>query len=150
VNKLLSDVRNKKETNHCVLGGLVLNFTQKSSHTSRYYYVLGRESKHVSLAVKFLSRFYRSGLLKNKNTSIRSSQGYSDVAAPGAGGSDPAVPEILTENILPVLDAVSHTNLNMCVSFPEKQVVNKPILCLKDRMDFYYLKYGSAAAEEAA
>ena len=28
---------------------------------------------------------------KNKNTSIRSSQGYSDVAAPGAGGSDPAV-----------------------------------------------------------
>ena len=27
---------------------------------------------------------------KNKNTSIRSSQGYSDVAAPGAGGSDPA------------------------------------------------------------
>ena len=27
---------------------------------------------------------------KNKNTSIRSSQGYSDVAAPGAGVSDPA------------------------------------------------------------
>ena len=25
----------------------------------------------------------------NKNTSIRSAQGYSDVAAPGAGGSDP-------------------------------------------------------------
>ena len=28
---------------------------------------------------------------KNKNNSIRSSQEYSDVAAPGAGGSDPAV-----------------------------------------------------------
>ena len=33
--------------------------------------------------------------LKNKNTSIRLSQGYSDVAAPGAGGSDPAVWKIL-------------------------------------------------------
>ena len=78
-----------------MLGGLVPNFTQKSSHTSRYYYVLDRESKHVSLAVKFLSRFYQSELLKNKNhdknTSIRSAQGYSDVAAPGVGGVDPAV-----------------------------------------------------------
>ena len=83
-------MRNKKETNHCVLGGLVPNFTQKSSHTSRYYYVLARESKHVSLAVKFLSRFYQSEIFQKKNTSIRSSQGYSNVAAPGAGGSDPA------------------------------------------------------------
>ena len=34
------------------------------SHTSRYYYVLDRESKHVSLAVKFLSRFYQSELFQ--------------------------------------------------------------------------------------
>ena len=64
MNKLLSDMRAYQETNHCVLGGLVPNFTQKSSHTSRYYYVLDRESKHVSLAVKFLSRFYQSEIFQ--------------------------------------------------------------------------------------
>jgi hypothetical protein len=38
INTLLSHVwlRAWQETSHCVPGGLVLNFTQKSSHTSRY------------------------------------------------------------------------------------------------------------------
>ena len=45
---------------------------------------------------------------------------------------------------------LSHTYLNTCVSFPEQQIVNKPVLCLKDRMEFYYLHYGSAATKEAA
>ena len=31
----------------------------------------------------------------NKNTFIRLSRGYSDVAAPGAGGSDPADRQVL-------------------------------------------------------
>ena len=35
------------------------------------------------------------------------------------------LPEILAENILP-----THTNLNMCASFLEKQVVNKPYNCV--------------------
>ena len=43
------------------------------------------------LPSSFYHDFIKVKFFKNKNTSIRSSQGYRYVAAPGAGGSDPAV-----------------------------------------------------------
>ena len=60
------------------------------------------------------------------------------------------VPEILTENILPDSGRSFTHEVNVCVNSPEQQFGQQTLLCLKDRMEFYYLKYGSAATKEAA
>ena len=58
---------------------------------------------------------------KNKNTSIRSSQGYSDVAAPGAGGSDPAVLEYELVWSLDAAGTLDHA-LDLYSEYPDTSI----------------------------